>query len=111
MTSQGTAAGRFQRAIERRNLWDAQIAAKEMGGKLSLIHALDYVGLVAEVKPQRLETVAIRWHGRFELEAGLISFSEAQLALAALVHLREDPEAAMPVLRRLQRRVHPTVVR
>jgi hypothetical protein len=41
VTSQGSASARFQRAVERRNLFEADIAAKEMGG-LSLIHALDY---------------------------------------------------------------------
>jgi hypothetical protein len=109
VTSQGTAGGRFQRAIERKNLWDAQIAAKERAGGSPSSRA-QLRRPFAEVKSERLESVAIRWHGRFELEASLISSSEAQLALAALAHLRENPEGAMPLLKRLQRRVHPKVV-
>jgi hypothetical protein len=39
MTSQGTARGRFQRAIHARHVQNAEIAAREMGG-LSLADAL-----------------------------------------------------------------------
>ena len=39
MTSQGTPHGRFQRAIHRRNVVAAEMAALEMGG-LSLADAL-----------------------------------------------------------------------
>jgi hypothetical protein len=39
MTSQGTAHGRFQRAIHRRHVQAAEMAAREMGG-LSLADAL-----------------------------------------------------------------------
>jgi hypothetical protein len=34
MTSEGTAHGRFQRAIHARNLLNAEIAVPEMGGLL-----------------------------------------------------------------------------
>jgi hypothetical protein len=86
LTSQGTASGRFQRAVATRNLFAAEIAAKELGG-LSLIHALDFLELLAEVKPERLERAALRWHGRLELEAPTLTMGEAQLALAALAQL------------------------
>ena len=46
MTSQGTAHGRFTRAIERRNLFQAELAHREMGTP-SLLVALDYVELVS----------------------------------------------------------------
>ena len=46
MTSQGSAHGRFTRALQQRNLRGAEIAAKEMG-TLSLIDALDYGALLA----------------------------------------------------------------
>jgi hypothetical protein len=39
MTSQGTANGRFQRAIQRRNLFAAELAIREMGGLASLHEA------------------------------------------------------------------------
>jgi hypothetical protein len=39
MTSQGSAHGRFQRAIARRSLFHAELAAREMG-HVNLTHAL-----------------------------------------------------------------------
>jgi hypothetical protein len=47
MTSQGTAAGRFQRAIVRGHVMDAEMAAREMGG-LSLAEALSLCELLAK---------------------------------------------------------------
>ena len=46
MTSQGTAHGRFTRAIERRNLFQAELALREMGAP-SLLVALDYLDIRA----------------------------------------------------------------
>jgi hypothetical protein len=46
MTSQGTAHGRFQRAIRNRNLRNAEMAAREMG-ELSLPDALAFYLLLA----------------------------------------------------------------
>jgi hypothetical protein len=109
MTSQGSASGRFTRAIQRRNLFQAEIAMREMGD-VSLVHALDYVALVAEVRPERAELAALRWHGRFELEAGVLTIAESQLALAALGSLCAGDAAAIDELRRLLRRVRPTLV-
>ena len=42
MTSQGTASGRFTRAVQTRNLFMAEVALKEMGNP-SLLLALDYL--------------------------------------------------------------------
>jgi hypothetical protein len=50
MTSQESAHGRLSRALAQRNLRGAEIAAKEMGG-LSLLDALDYLVLLAELQP------------------------------------------------------------
>jgi hypothetical protein len=36
MTSQGTAHGRFQRAINRRHVQAAEMAAREMGGTVTI---------------------------------------------------------------------------
>jgi hypothetical protein len=44
------------------------MALREMGTP-SLIDALDYLGLLADTKPGTLGAVAVRWHGRLELEA------------------------------------------
>jgi hypothetical protein len=86
MTSQGSAHGRFTRALAQRNLRGAETAAKEMGG-LSLIDALDYLVMLAEVRPEKAQAAAIRWHGRLELESVTLSLVESQLALAALADL------------------------
>lgn len=83
MTSQGTASGRFTRAVKQRNLFGAEMAIGEMKN-LSLIAGLDYLDLLAEVKPEKLESAALRWHGRLELEASMMTLAESQPALAAL---------------------------
>jgi hypothetical protein len=60
MTSQGSAHGRFQRAIHRRNVENADMAAREMGG-LSLADALSLCELLANADPARYERAALRW--------------------------------------------------
>ncbi len=54
MTSQGTPHGRFQRAIHGRNVLNAEMAAREMGG-LSLADALLLCELLANTDPMRYE--------------------------------------------------------
>jgi hypothetical protein len=83
MTSQGTAHGRFQRAIHARNVHAAEMAAREMGG-LSLPDALPFCLLLADVDPARFDRAIARWHARFVLEAPGITVDEAALALTAL---------------------------
>jgi hypothetical protein len=80
LTSQGTARGRFTRAVHQRNLFAAQIAHREMRDP-SLAVALDYLELLADVKPEKLEPAAVRGHGRLEVEA-------ASMTLAAAPHER-----------------------
>lgn len=110
MTSQGTAHGRFSRAIKTRNLWAAETAMREMGS-VSLLEALDYLALLAELRPERAGRAAVRWHGRLETEAPLLMLAESQFAplLAALASPlfggaggRGDPAAAAAPPRRLQ---------
>jgi hypothetical protein len=57
MTSQGTPHGRFQRAIHRRHVQAAEMAAREMGG-LSLADALLLCELLANADPTRYERAA-----------------------------------------------------
>jgi hypothetical protein len=45
--------------MAQRNLFAAEIAARELG-KLSLVDALDYVELLAEARPDRVEPAPIR---------------------------------------------------
>lgn len=109
MTSQGTAHGRFTRAIQTRNLFQAELAAREMRG-LSLPDALELVILIAAVRPDRLERAAIRWHGRLEIELPLLTLAESRFALAALERLPADPQAG-DLLRKLLRLASPTTLR
>lgn len=109
VTSQGTASGRFARAIQQRNLWGAEMALREMGTP-SLAVALDYLALLADVKPERVERAAVRWHGRLEVEASTMTLAESQLALAALASLAAGERDAIEILRPLLRRVRPLPV-
>jgi hypothetical protein len=76
----------------------AEIAAKEMGG-LSLLDALDYRAVLAEMQPERAQAAAIRWHGRLELESVVLSLVESQFALAALASLCAGDRDAPQILR------------
>jgi hypothetical protein len=67
VTSQGTAHGRFTRALATRNLREAEIAARELG-QLSLDDALKLCVLLAERDPPRFERAALRWLERFMAE-------------------------------------------
>jgi hypothetical protein len=109
MTAQGSAHGRFTRAVRARNLFQAEVALRELKG-VSLLDALDYLDLLAEVRPAKLEQAALRWHGRLELEAQTLTIAESQLALAALASLCAGEREAMLILRRLVRRAKPTLV-
>jgi len=109
MTAQGSAHGRFTRAVKARNLFQVEVALRELGG-VSLLDALDYLDLLAELKPAKVEQAALRWHGRLELEASTLSMAESQLALAALAGLCAGQRDAIQLLRRLLRRVKPTLV-
>jgi hypothetical protein len=72
VTSQGTAHGRFARAIQRRNLFQVELALREMASP-SLLVLVDYLELLADVRPDKLDRAAVRWHGRLELESALLN--------------------------------------
>jgi hypothetical protein len=102
MTSQGTADGRFQRAIHRRHVQAAEMAARELGG-LSLADALSLCELLANVDPARYERAALRWLQRF-IDERLPPLAEVALAASALSELRHGNrnvgiEALKPLLR------------
>jgi hypothetical protein len=102
MTSQGTARGRFQRAIHSRDVQNAETAAREMGG-LSLADALLLCELLANVDVARYERAALRWLQRFIAER-LPPLSEVALAAAALAELRHgNRNTGVEALKRLLR--------
>jgi hypothetical protein len=106
MTSQGSAHGRFTRAVKLRNVFGAELALREMGTP-SLRDVVDYLDLLAETRPARLEAACLRFHGRLELEARMLTLAESQLALAALAALCAGERDAVQILRRLVQRVRP----
>ena len=107
MTSQGSAHGRFTRAIKTRNLWAVESSLRELGMP-ALDDALAYLDLLAEQKPAKLERAAVRWHGRLETKAPMLTLAESQLALVALASLCAGERDAVQMLGRLLRRVRPT---
>ena len=103
MTSQGTAHGRFQRAIHARHIQNAEMAAREMGG-LSLVDALALCELLAVCDPKRYERAALRWLQRF-IDERLPPLAEVALAASALAELRHGHRAVgVDALSRLVRR-------
>lgn len=99
MTSQGTAHGRFQRAIHRRHLYAAEMAAREMGG-LSLADALDLTVLMRETNTWRYERAAVRWLERF-MEERKPTLSRIALASAALAEVKGSGEGTLRALLRI----------
>jgi hypothetical protein len=85
------------------------LAIREMG-TLSLLDALAYLDLLAEVRPEKLERAALRWHGRLETEAATLTLAESQLALAALASLCAGEREALKILRSVVRRARPTLL-
>jgi hypothetical protein len=70
----------------------------------------DHVALFAEIGPAMAPRAAVRWHGRLETEAPMLTLPESALALAALIALCHGDRKALELSRRLVRRVRPTVV-
>ncbi len=87
VTSQGTAHGRFQRALGRGSLEQAEHAARELGW-LSLADALALVVAYARTGSHKFEPAAVRWVARLALEGREIRLEDVQLATAALACLR-----------------------
>lgn len=104
MTSQGTARGRFERAINARHVLAAEIAAREMGG-LTLLDALALCDLLANTDPARYERAARRWLQRF-IEERSPPLAELALAASALAELRHGRRnVGVGTLKRLLHRV------
>ena len=104
VTAQGSATAPFQRAVEMRNLFMAEMALREIR-QPPLALALEYVVLLAEMKPEKAERAAVRWHGRLEVEATFLTLAELHLALAALASVVAGDTHLVEILRRLVRRV------
>ena len=85
MTAEAHPYARFRRAIERRALWAAEDAARELSN-LSLEDALQLVHLYADRRSPKYERAAMRWLERYlsEGEPRLQHFAEITASLAKL---------------------------
>jgi hypothetical protein len=102
VTAQGSPASRFRRAVERRSLLNAELAARELG-QLNLDDALSLVLLYAAADDPRFDRAATRWIARFCVE-GRPSLSELQAAVSALALVRRGGgESAARLLQALAR--------
>jgi hypothetical protein len=101
--AQGHARAQYRRAIERKNLMGTEVALRGMGA-IELLEALDCVGCSWS---SGRRSAAVRWHGRLEREAAMLTLPESGLALAALIALCQGDREALGVLRRPLRRVKP----
>lgn len=75
----------------------------------ALVDLLDYLGLLAEVKSEKLDVAAVRWHGRLETETIGMRLADSQLALAPLTSLCAGDSDAIELLRCQLRRLKPTL--
>jgi hypothetical protein len=102
VTVQGSPATRFRRAIERRSLINAELAAREMT-QLSLEDALALVVLYGEHGEPRFERAALRWLGRLFLEKPM-PYALAATCVELVAELRGPaPEPAAKALTALVR--------
>jgi hypothetical protein len=83
VTAEAPANARFRRAIERRALWAAEDAARELPN-LPLEDALQLVHLYGERGSPKYERAAMRWLERYltESEPRLQHFAEIASSLA-----------------------------
>ena len=88
MTSQGSASGRFIRAVQRRHIRAAEIALREMED-VSLSNALALVILFGLEDDPRFERAAQRWLTRARREAAL-NHRQTELLRAALGALQSS---------------------
>jgi hypothetical protein len=100
MTSQGSAYGRFQRALQKGNLQLVRAAAGELP-TIRLGDALHVCLLIRDRDPERYERAALRWVARFAMEAQAATLVEVQTAVQALSRLPTEPDEAMSQLQRL----------
>jgi hypothetical protein len=97
MTSDGSAYTRFKRALGTGNLNLIRAAAAELP-RVSLPDALEVCLLLRDLDQARFEKAAVRWLGRFALEAKDVTISALETAAAALRLLPQRPETSMEIL-------------
>ena len=97
VNSDGRAYPRFRRALNTGNLNLIRAAAAELP-HVGLRDALEICLLVRDEDLERFERAAVRWLGRFALEAREVTIDAVQTAAAALEALPTQPDRAMETL-------------
>jgi hypothetical protein len=99
MTSEGNPYARFRRALETGNEALVTAAALELP-RIALDDALRICLVLRGGDPTRYERAAVRWLGRFALEARNATIDDLRIAADALDAL---PKRATEAMERLQR--------
>lgn len=100
MASDGNAYTRFRRALETGNEALVTAAALELP-RIALEDALRICLVLRDGDPRRYERAAVRWLGRFALEAAGATIGDLRRAAEALDALPAKPAEAMERLQRL----------
>jgi hypothetical protein len=100
VTSDGNPYARFRRALETGNVTLVTTAARELP-YVRLDDALRICLVLRGADPDRYERAAVRWLGRFALEARQVTISDLRVAAGALAALPEHATEAMELLQRL----------
>jgi hypothetical protein len=98
VTSDGNPYSRFRRALETGNAALVTAAALELP-RIALDDALRICLVLRGGDPERYERAAVRWLGRFALEARNVTIDDLRLAADALDAL---PARAAEAMERLQ---------
>jgi hypothetical protein len=100
MTSDGSPYARFRRALETGNELLVLGAARELP-QIALDDALRICLVLRDGDPGRYERAAVRWLGRFALEARAVTIADLRAAAAAMEALPTQATEAMERLQRL----------
>jgi hypothetical protein len=100
MTSEGSPYARFRRALETGNELLVLGAARELP-QVALEDALRICLVLRDGDAARYDRAAVRWLGRFALEARAATIADLRAAAAALAALPTETTEAMERLQRL----------
>ena len=100
MTAYGTPYSRFRRALDSGNEVLILSAARQLP-RVALTDALRICLVLRDGDPDRYERAAVRWLGRFALEARDVTVNAIRAAAEALDDLPDQPAEAMERLQRL----------
>lgn len=98
VTSEGSPYVRFKRALETGNELLVLAAARELP-RIALDDALRICLVLRDGDPERFERAAVRWLGRYALEARDVTIEDLRSAADALNML---PDRAAEAMERLQ---------